>query len=62
MKQILALALAELVTRAPLLALDLWQLLAKESATNADWDALRVKWQKTWEQKKAEAETRAPLL
>lgn len=57
--QLIALIIGELATRVPALAIDLVQILSKETATDADWDALRVRWQKTWAEKKAEAEARA---
>lgn len=48
-----------MAVRAPVLAIDLVQLLAKENATDADWDALRERWRKSWAEKKAEAEARS---
>ncbi len=41
-----------------LLIIDLVQLLSQDGVTDADWDALRLKWSKPYAQKEAEAEAR----
>lgn len=58
MSDALAIMLAEIAKHSPVLIIDLVQLLAKDKATEADWDALRLKWSKPYEQKEAEAEAR----
>jgi hypothetical protein len=58
MNQALGIMLAELAKQTPVLVIDLIQLLSKEEATDADWDALRAKWSKSYAQKEAEAEAR----
>jgi len=56
--QLLALIVGEIATRIPTLAIDLAQILSKPDATDADWDNLRTRWQKSWDQKKTDAESR----
>lgn len=58
MSQILSLALVELVKQGIPLAIDLFQVLSKADATDADWDALRLKWTKSYDQRISEAEAR----
>lgn len=58
MNQALALALVELVKQGVPLAIDLVQVMAKETATDADWDALRAKWSKSYDDRIKDAETR----
>lgn len=59
MTPLVAIIVTELAKQIPSLAIDLIQLFSKSTATDADWDALRAKWQKPYEQKRAEAEARA---
>ena len=59
MSPIIALVIAEIAKQLPALAIDLVQVLSKPEATDADWDALRVRWSKPYEQKRAEALARA---
>ena len=56
---IIALVIVEIAKQLPALAIDLVQVLSKPEATDADWDALRVRWLKPYEQKRAEALARA---
>lgn len=58
MNQALALALVELVKQGIPLAIDLVQVMSKETATEADWDALRAKWSKSYDQRIKDAEAR----
>jgi len=58
MNSTVAIIVAEIAKNLPLLAIDLVQVLSKPEATDADWDALRARWSKSWEQKTAEAEAR----
>lgn len=59
MSPALAFIIQEAIKSAPLLAIDLAQIFSKDTATDADWDALRAKWSKTHEQRAIEAATRA---
>lgn len=58
MNQALALALVEMVKQGLPLAIDLVQVMAKPEATQADWDALRSKWSKSYDDRMKEAEAR----
>lgn len=50
MSPILAFAIEMIVKYVPSLAIEIIQLLSKKEATDADWDALKLKWQgKTYE-------------
>ena len=59
MQTVLAFALVELVKQGVPLAIDLVQVMAKENATDADWDALRGRWAKSYDARMAEALQRA---
>lgn len=50
MNPILAFIITEVVKYVPTLAIEIIQLLSKPAFTDADWDALKNKWQgKTYE-------------
>lgn len=62
MNQALALALSELIRQGVPAAIDIVQVLAKPEATEADWDALRAKWSKSYDQRIKDAEARKTTL
>lgn len=60
MTPLIAVILAEIAKQTPRLVIDLVQVLSKPDATDADWDAIRARWSKSWAEKTAEAEARNP--
>ena len=59
MNPLLALLITEIVKNAPVLAIDLMQILSKPDAAPADWDALRARWTISYDDRLKAAEARA---